>query len=37
MFVSIGLAALAAGGIILLAKRASVKASTEQLATVRAA
>jgi AAHS family 4-hydroxybenzoate transporter-like MFS transporter len=37
MFVSIGLAALAAGGIILLANRQSVKASSEQLATVRAA
>src|SRR3954447_13876458 len=37
MFISIGLAALAAGGIILLANRSSAKASTEQLATVRAA
>jgi MFS family permease len=33
MFVSIGLAALAAGGIILLANRSTVKASTERLAT----
>ena len=32
MFVSIGLAALAAGGIILLANRSSVTASTESLA-----
>jgi AAHS family 4-hydroxybenzoate transporter-like MFS transporter len=37
MFVSIGLAALAAGGIILLANRSSVKASAEPLAAVRAA
>jgi MFS family permease len=37
MFVSIGLAALAAGGIILLANRSSVKASVEPLAAVRAA
>jgi AAHS family 4-hydroxybenzoate transporter-like MFS transporter len=37
MFVSIGLAALAAGGIILLANRARVTASTEQLAPARAA
>jgi AAHS family 4-hydroxybenzoate transporter-like MFS transporter len=33
MFVSIGLAALAAGGIILLANRSTVKAGTERLAT----
>jgi MFS family permease len=37
MFVSIGVAALAAGGIILLANRSSVKASVESLAAVRAA
>ena len=37
MFVSIGLAALTAGGIILLANRARAKASAENLATVRAA
>ena len=33
MFVSIGLAALAAGGIILLANRSTAKASSERLAT----
>jgi MFS family permease len=37
MFVSIGVAALAAGGIILLANRSGVKASAESLAAVRAA
>ena len=37
MFVSIGLAALAAGGIVLLANRSGVKASTERLATSTAA
>jgi MFS family permease len=37
MFVSIGLAALAAGGIILLANRSRVTANTEQLAAARAA
>jgi len=37
MFVSIGLAALAAGGIILLANRSSVKASAGHLAAPRAA
>jgi sugar phosphate permease len=37
MFVSIGLAALAAGGIILLANRSRVKAGTGNLAAPRAA
>src|SRR6266700_1763410 len=37
MFVSIGLAALAAGGLILLANRSSVKAGVEPLAAARAA
>jgi AAHS family 4-hydroxybenzoate transporter-like MFS transporter len=37
MFVSIGLAALAAGGIILLANRAGVKANTERFAAPEAA
>jgi hypothetical protein len=37
MFVSIGLAALAAGGIILLANRSRVKAGTGHLAAPRAA
>jgi hypothetical protein len=37
MFVSIGFAALAAGGIILLASRSSAEASTERLAEARAA
>ena len=37
MFVSIGLAALAAGGIMLLATRSSERASTEGLAEPRAA
>ena len=37
MFVSIGLAALAAGGIILLANRSTVKAGNERLATSTAA
>ena len=37
MFVSIGLAALAAGGIILFANRSSVEANTERLAAPKAA
>jgi len=37
MFVSIGLAALAAGGIILFANRSSMEASTERLAAPKAA
>ena len=37
MFISIGLAALAAGGMILLANRSNIKASTERLAASTAA
>jgi hypothetical protein len=37
MFVSIGLAALAAGGIILFANRSSMEANTERLAAPKAA
>ena len=37
MFIAIGLAALAAGGIILFANRASAKAEVEQLAEPEAA
>jgi hypothetical protein len=37
MFVSIGLAALAGGGIILFANRSSVKANSERFAAPKAA